>query len=80
MANYYISKDKQAGQWRIKKEGADRVSDFANTQREAEKIAKQLSANSGGGEVRIQGLNGKFKDSDTVSPANDPHPPKDRKH
>ncbi|MCI0695771.1 DUF2188 domain-containing protein [candidate division KSB1 bacterium] len=79
MSNYHVSKDKETGQWRIKKEGADRVSDFAN-QLEAEKIAKQFSANSGGGEVRIHGLDGKIRDSDTVSPANDPHPPKDKKH
>lgn len=80
MANYHISKDKELGKWRITKEGADRSSGFADTQKEAEEIAKQLSANSGGGEVRIHGLDGKIRDSDTVPPANDPNPPKDTKH
>lgn len=80
MANYHVSKDKENGQWRIKKEGAERVSDFANTQKEAEKMAKEFSANSGGGEVRIHGLDGKIRDSDTVAPGNDPNPPKDKKH
>lgn len=80
MANYHISKDKQSGQWRIKRAGSEKASGFADTQKEAEKIAKQFSANSGGGEVRIHGLDGKIRDSDTVVPGNDPNPPKDKKH
>ena len=80
MANYHISKDKEVGLWRVTREGAERASDFADTQSEAERIAKELSANSGGGEVRIHGLDGKIRDSDTVPPGNDPNPPKDKKH
>jgi len=80
MANYHISKDLERREWRIKKEGAGRASDYADTQKEAEKIAKELSANSGGGEVRIHGLDGKIRDSDTVSPGKDPCPPKDTKY
>ncbi len=53
---------------------------LSDTQKEAEKIAKQFSGNSGGGEVRIHGLDGKIRDSDTVPPGNDPNPPKDKKH
>lgn len=34
----------------------------------------------GGGEVRIQDRHGLFRDSDTVPPANDPFPPRDRRH
>lgn len=80
MANYHISKDKDSGQWRITKEGASRVSDIADTQREAEKLAKTFAGNSGGGEVRIHGLDGKIRDSDTIPPAKDPLPPRDEKH
>lgn len=80
MANYHVSKDKDSGEWRIKREGADRAADVAPTQKEAEGIAKDLAGKSGGGEVRIHGLDGKIRDSDTVSPANDPYPPKDTKH
>lgn len=80
MANYHVSKDKDSGLWRVTKEGADRVSDLKRTQGTAEKLAKQLAANSGGGEVRIHDLRGKIRDSDTVPPANDPNPPKDRRH
>ncbi len=80
MANYHVTKDKENNQWRVKKEGADRASDFADTQREAEKIAKELARNSGGGEVRIHSPKGPIIDSDTVAPAKDPFPPRDRKH
>lgn len=79
MANYHVSKDKDRGEWKIKKENGTRASDYASTQKEAEQIAKELSANSGGGEVRIHGLDGKIRDSDTVAPGNDPCPPKDKK-
>lgn len=80
MANYHVSKDKDLGKWRITREGAERASDLVDTQREAEKIAKEHSANSDGGEVRIHGLDGKIRDSDTIAPGHDPNPPKDNKH
>ena len=31
MSNYHVSKDKSLDKWRITKEGADRISDFAKT-------------------------------------------------
>lgn len=80
MANYHVSKDGEKDKWRIKKEGAVKVSGYANTQKEAEIRAKELSANSGGGEVRIHGLNGKIRDSDTVKPGNDPKSSKDTRY
>ena len=80
MSNYHISKDNEKGKWRIKKEGGTNVSEYTDTQKEAEKRAKKLSANSGGGEVRIHGLDGKIRDSDTVKPGNDPTSSKDTKH
>ena len=43
-------------------------------------LTKDLAHNSGGGEVRIHGLDGKIRDSDTVPPARDPFPPRDTKH
>jgi len=80
MANYHVSKDKEKGQWRITREGSSRTSGYAPTQAGAEAVAKDFAGNSGGGEVRIHGLDGKIRDSDTVRPANDPFPPKDQKH
>ena len=79
MANYHVSR-RADGEWHAKKEGADKAGGIFDTQREAEKAAKEFSANSGGGEVRIHGLDGKIRDSDTVAPAVDPYPPKDRVH
>ena len=80
MSNYHVTKDKDSGEWKAKKAGADRAAGTYSTQKEAEKAAKQFSHNSGGGEVRIHGLDGKIRDSDTVAPAKDPNPPKDKKH
>lgn len=79
MANYQVSKNKETGKWDIQKEKGSKSSGSANTQKEAEKIAKEYAANSGGGEVRIHGLDGKIRDSDTVAPGNE-SPAKDTKH
>jgi len=80
MANYHVTKDKSTGDWRVKREGAERAAGVFNTQREAEKAAKELAGNTGGGEVRIHKPGGPIRDSDTVKPGNDPNPPKDTKH
>lgn len=80
MSNYHVSKDNDSGKWNVQKEGGKKASGSADTQKDAEKLAKQFAGNSGGGEVRIHGRDGKIRDSDTVSPGNDPNPPKDRKH
>jgi len=77
MSNYHVTKN-QTGGWDARREGSQRASISANTQREAEQLAKKYSSNSGGGEVRIHGLDGKIRDSDTVKPGNDPNPPKDK--
>ena len=66
--------------WAVKKGGAKRASGVFDTQAEAEREAKKIVSNEGGGEVRIQGRDGKFRDSDTVAPGNDPFPPKDKKY
>lgn len=66
--------------WAVKKSGAERSSSLHDTQRAAEQAAKEIVSNLRGGEVRIQGTDGKWRDSDTVAPGNDPFPPRDRKH
>ena len=66
--------------WAVKKGGADRASSVHRTQSEAERAAKETVRNLGGGEVRIQDRHGRWRDSDTVAPGNDPNPPRDRKH
>ncbi len=80
MADYDVMKDKDAGKWYAKREKADRKSGYYDTQAEAEKAAKEMSANSGGGEVRIHSPKGPIRDSDTVPPGHDPCPPRDKKH
>lgn len=79
MANYHVMKNKELGQWIAKKEGAERAVGYYDTQAEAEKAAKKMSANSGGGEVRIHSPKGPIRDSDTVAPGKDPCPPRDKK-
>lgn len=79
MSNYSVTKNPDGG-WNAKKDGASRASFHGQTQAEVEHEAKRLSSNSGGGEVRIQGRDGRFRDSDTVFPGRDPNPPKDKVH
>lgn len=80
MANFHVSRDRETKAWRIIREGAERASGSAPTQSGAERRAKELAANSGGGEVRIHSIDGRIRDSDTVSPASDPNPPRDKRH
>ncbi len=79
MADYSVVKNPTSG-WDSKRDRASRASSHSDTQRGAEADAKRFAANSGGGEVRIHGLGGKIRDSDTVPPSHDPNPPKDKKH
>ncbi len=74
MANFHVSEDKDCGKWRVTREGADNPSDLAKTRRDAERIARRLAANTGGGEVRIHGPDGKVRNRDTVKPAKDRFP------
>jgi hypothetical protein len=67
------------GGWDVQKPGASRASAHADTQKDAIARAKEIVGNAGGGEVRIHGRDGKIRDSDTVSPGNDPVPPRDKK-
>ena len=78
MANYNVVNNPKGG-WNVKRDNAKRSSLHTETQKQAEINAKRFSTNSGGGEVRIQGRDGRFRDSDTVLPGRDPNPPKDKK-
>jgi hypothetical protein len=65
--------------WAVKKPGADRASSIHSTQAEAIDRAREILVNDGGGELTVQGRDGRIRDSDTVPPGNDPNPPKDRR-
>lgn len=81
MSNYHVTQKKGQNGWNVHKENGQKASAIVPTQKEAEKLAKQYSANSGGGEVRIHRPNaGPIRDSDTVKPGNDPKSSKDSKH
>ena len=78
MPDRYVTKHPRG--WAVKAAGGMRASSVHRTQREAESAAKRAVGNLGGGEVRIQGRDGRWRDSDTVPPGNDPNPPRDGKH
>jgi len=71
---------KYGDKWAVKKANALKPSAIADTQAEAEARAKEIVGNLGGGEVRIQGKDAKWRDSDTVPNGNDPSSSKDTKH
>lgn len=51
--------------WAVMAPGAERASEVFVTQRDAERRAKEIVSNRGGGEVRIQGRDGRWRDSDS---------------
>lgn len=69
-----------AGGWNVKAPNSQRVSAHTRTQAEAERRAKEIVGNLGGGEVIIHRPDGTIRDSDTVAPGNDPYPPRDTRH
>lgn len=75
----YVVKNPKGG-WDVKAGGAKRASAHKDTQAKAEQRAKKIVENLGGGEVRVQGKDGRFRDSDTVPKGNDPRSSKDTKH
>jgi uncharacterized protein DUF2188 len=71
---------KHGTDWAVKKGGVVAPESVHHKQGRAEQQAKSTVRDLGGGEVRIQGRDGKWRDSDTVSPGRDPFPPRDKKH
>lgn len=70
---------KHGKDWAVKKGGAAAPESVHHKQSRAEQAAKSTVRDLGGGEVRIQGRDGKWRDSDTVAPGRDPFPPRDKK-
>lgn len=69
-----------AGGWDVKRPGASRVSAHESTQAEADKRAREIIRNAGGGERITHGRDGKIRSKDTIAPGNDPNPPRDKEH
>ena len=64
------------GTWVNKRVDSDRASSLHDTQADAYAKAREMSERAGGGEITISGVNGQFREKNTISPAADPHPPK----
>ena len=65
------------GKWANKRNDTGRASSLHDTQGGAAEEARRNLGNQGGGELTIQGRDGKFRSKDTISPGNDPFPPRD---
>jgi hypothetical protein len=73
--NYHVSGNRQEG-YRGKAEGAQRASVRGNTQGEVTSRLREVMGNNGGGELKIHGLDGQIRASDTVPPKKDNFPPR----
>jgi hypothetical protein len=80
MSNDRTVSKRDDGSWANKKDGADRAGSLHDTQAEAIEAAREMLRSSGGGELKVKGLDGKFRSKDTIPPGNDPFPPRDREH
>ncbi len=58
-----------AGGWNVVVPGTRKVKSHHATQRAAERQAKELLRQSGGGEAVIHGQDGRIRDAETVAPA-----------
>jgi hypothetical protein len=67
------------GDWANKRDGASKAASLHGTQQQAAYAAKKNLLNSGGGELKIKGLDGKIRSKDTIGKP-DPNPPKDKEH
>ncbi len=70
---------RHSGGWAVRGPKSRRASSVFDTQHEAIGRAREIVRRRGGGEVRIQNRQGRWRDSDTVAPGNDPFPPRDTK-
>jgi hypothetical protein len=68
------------GTWVQKRNDAERAAGVYDTQAEAAREAKEMLENDGGGELIIKGRDGQIRSKDTISPGNDPNPPRDTEH
>jgi Uncharacterized protein conserved in bacteria (DUF2188) len=71
---------KDGHDWVVKKPGASRASSRHDTQRGADQRAAEILSNVGGGERVTHGRDGRIRSKDTIPPARDPFPPRDREH
>lgn len=63
-----------------KRNDAGKASSVHDRQQDAERVAREMLHRQGGGELTTKGLDGKIRSKDTITPGNDPNPPKDKEH
>jgi hypothetical protein len=63
---------KQGSNWVVKRVSAAALESMHRMQGQAEQTAKNTVCGLGGGEIHIQGRDGKWRDSDTVAPGTIP--------
>ena len=68
------------GTWVNKPNDSSRASSLHRTQKEADKAAREMSRNQGGGEVTTMGRKGRIVSKDTIKPGNDPRSIRDTEH
>lgn len=71
---------REDGKWINKRNDADKASSVHTKQGEASDAAKEMLRNQRGGELIVKGRDGRIRSKDTISPGNDPNPPRDREH
>jgi hypothetical protein len=74
MGNRHVVPD--GDKWRVVAPGAQRASARTDTQAQAIDRARDIIRNSGGGELVVQGENGRIRQKDTIPPAKDKFPPR----
>jgi hypothetical protein len=79
MTKRFVVKNPEGG-WDVKAPHAQRASAHKSSQAAAYERARDIVRNAGGGEVVVQGRDGRFRNPNTIPPARDPNPPKDRRH
>lgn len=79
MGNRRFVQQRPDGEWEVKAPDAERASSVHGTQAAAIDRARDILSNIGGGELTIKDRGGKIRDSDTVPPARDPNPPRDKR-
>lgn len=68
------------GSWANKRNDTGKASSIHQTQRDAIRAGREMLVNQGGGELTVQGLDGRIRSKDTIPPGNDPFPPRDKEH
>ena len=71
---------RRGDEWVNKRNDAEKASSIHRTQEEANRAAREMLHNQGGGELTTMGRDGRIRSKDTIPPGNDPVIPRDREH